>query len=75
MSNKLTKNDHKDEQVFGEDKSFLNKKEFEEQDLKYIEEQELRARKLKKKMLILGIVLLVLIAAYVALALYNKTLA
>lgn len=37
-------------------------------------EQELKVAKLKKKMLIFGIVLLVLVAAYIALALYNKAI-
>lgn len=39
-----------------------------------LEEQELKVAKLKKKMLIFGIVLLVLVAAYIALALYNKAI-
>lgn len=37
-----------------------------------LEEQELKVANLKKKLLISGIVLLVLVAAYIALALYNK---
>lgn len=39
-----------------------------------LEEQELKVAKLKKKMLIFGIVLFVLVAAYIALALYNKAI-
>ena len=39
-----------------------------------LEEQELKVAKLKKKMFIFGIVLLVLVAAYIALALYNKAI-
>lgn len=39
-----------------------------------LEEQELKVAKLKKKMLIFGIILLVLVAAYIALALYNKAI-
>lgn len=46
-----------------------------EKEQKLLEEQEIKAGKLKKKMLIFGIILIVLILAYIALALYNKTLA
>jgi len=45
-----------------------------EKEQKLLEENEIKAGKLKKKMLIFGIVLLVLIAAYVALAMYTKTM-
>jgi len=45
-----------------------------EKEQKLLEENEIKAGKLKKKMLIFGIVLLVLIAAYIALAIYTKTM-
>lgn len=44
-----------------------------EREQEFVKEQELRAAKLKKKMIIFGIILLVLIAAYIALEIYSRS--
>lgn len=64
----------KNKKIANKDLSGLNIDEEIKKEQEILEQQELKAEKLKKKLLVFGIVLIVLIIAYVALALYNKTI-
>ena len=64
----------KNKKIANKDLSGLNIDEEIKKEQEILEQQELKAKKLKKKLLVFGIVLIVLIIAYVALALYNKTI-
>lgn len=64
----------KNKKIANKDLSGLNIDEEIKKEQEILEQQELKAEKLKKKLLVFGIVLIVLIIAYVALALYNKAI-
>lgn len=64
----------KNKKIANKDLSGLNIDEEIKKEQEILKQQELKAEKLKKKLLVFGIVLIVLIIAYVALALYNKTI-